>query len=87
MLGNNDEGTAVVQKTVCNYSALAVNFDPSGFLNHTGWSIQADMQLWGSNNLCYDVGAVYLRLLSLQRDIRQALGIFLSTGVLLKASH
>lgn len=47
MLGNNDEGTAVVQKTVYNYSALAVNFDPSGFRNHSGKPIHADMAALG----------------------------------------
>lgn len=47
VFGNNDEGTAAVQKTVYNYSALAVNFDPSGFGNHSGKPVRADMAALG----------------------------------------
>lgn len=47
MFENNDEGTATVQKTVYNYSALAVNFDPSGFWNHSDEPIHVDMAALG----------------------------------------
>lgn len=55
MPGNNDEGTTVVQKTLCNYSALAVHFDPSGFLNHRGKPIHADLAASGAAITCVEM--------------------------------